>query len=348
MDWKRIVLAPERTIRDAMQVLNDTLRQIVLVADSDGRLLGTVTDGDIRRGILRGLSPESLVAEVMFATPTTGRPEETRTEHLSRMRDKIIKHLPLVDGQGLLCGLVVADEPGGSHRHDNPVVLMVGGLGTRLHPLTLSTPKPMLPIGGRPVLETIVDNFVAQGFWRFHLAVNYKSEVIKNHFGDGSRWGAHITYLEEETRLGTAGALGLLPERPTLPMIVMNGDVLTTMDFTHLIAHHAQHGAKATMCVREYDFQVPFGVVETDQARILDIIEKPVHRFFVNAGIYVLEPAVLDYIAPGQELDIPQLFRTINDDGGKAVVFPLHEYWLDIGRIDDFQRANDEFEKIFG
>lgn len=347
MDWKRTVLSPDRNIRETMQVLNDTSSQIVLVADQNGKLLGTVTDGDIRRGLLRGLHPEALVSEVMFTTPCTGHPDEARVVHVARMRERGIKHLPLIGGDGVLVGLVAADEPAQS-RHDNPVVLMVGGLGTRLHPLTLSTPKPMLPIGGRPVLETIIDNFIAQGFWNFYLAVNYKAEIIKDHFGDGARWGVQITYLEEKSRLGTAGALGLLPQRPSLPMIVMNGDVLTTVDFTRLLAHHAQNDAQATMCVREYDFQVPFGVVETDQGRIVDIVEKPVHRFFVNAGIYVLEPGVLDYVSSGRELDIPQLFRTINADTGKSVVFPLHEYWLDIGRIDDFQRANDEFEKIFG
>ena len=219
----------------------------------------------------------------------------------------------------------------------------VPGLG----PLTANQPKPLLKVGQKPILETIMENFIRHGFRKFYFSVNYLGEMIETHFGDGSRWGVRIEYLREQKRLGTAGALSLLPEKPDKPFFVMNGDILTNVDFAQLLHFHVHTGATATMCVRDYDFQVPYGVVRIEGERLARIEEKPVQRFFVNAGIYVLEPPALDLTPADTFFDMPQLFERIVECGQEAAVFPIREYWLDIGRGDDLQRARSEYELHF-
>jgi NDP-sugar pyrophosphorylase family protein len=224
---------------------------------------------------------------------------------------------------------------------------MAGGLGSRLRPLTDDTPKPLLKIGGKPVLEIIIDNFLAQGFRRFFISINYKSEQIRDHFADGSEWGAEIRYLEEDRRLGTAGSLALIEEPPAAPFVVMNGDLLTKVSFQNLMDFHAEQRSVATMCVREYDFQVPFGVVETDHTKIISIEEKPRQRFLVNAGIYVLNPEALGFISDDTSQDMTYVFESLIKADMETAVFPIREYWLDIGRLDDFEQANSDFENLF-
>jgi len=224
---------------------------------------------------------------------------------------------------------------------------LAGGLGSRLQPLTEDKPKPLLSVGDKPILETILESFVEQNFRRFYISVNYKADAIKEHFADGGKWNAEIRYLEEEPRLGTAGALDLIPERPELPLLVMNGDLLTRVNFQDLLDYHRDQKAEATMCVREYDFQVPFGVVEIDDHNIRSIDEKPVHRFFVNAGIYVLEPGLIDLIPKGEYFDMTDLFARALEKGYETQAFPIHEYWLDVGRIDDLDRANHDYQNGF-
>jgi NDP-sugar pyrophosphorylase family protein len=227
------------------------------------------------------------------------------------------------------------------------VVLMVGGLGTRLRPLTEETPKPLLRVGGKPILQTIVERFAAHGFTDFIFCVNYKAQMIRDHFGDGGRFGVRIEYIEESKRMGTAGALGLLPERPAEPFFVMNGDLLTNVNFENMLQYHLQNRAKASMCVREYDFQVPYGVVNIEEGLIRSIEEKPVHRFLVSAGIYMLDPSCLDLIPENAYYDMPALFERIVEEGGRAVSFPLREYWLDIGRMEEYERAKREYFEVF-
>ena len=223
---------------------------------------------------------------------------------------------------------------------------MAGGTGTRLRPLTENSPKPLLTVGDKPLLEGIIENFVRQGFSKFFISVNYLAESIKDHFGDGAKWGAHIIYLDEDKPLGTAGALKLLPEKPTSPVIVMNGDLVTKIDFRDVLDFHSTQSSVATMCVREYDFQVPFGVVETQGAMIQSIDEKPVHKFFVNAGIYVIDPDALEIIPDDQKFDMTELFDQLVQGSQPAAAFPVHEYWMDIGRLDDFHRANKDAKML--
>ncbi|TAM45939.1 MAG: CBS domain-containing protein [Gammaproteobacteria bacterium] len=346
--WQKARIAPDRSIRDVIRTIDEGAIRIALVVDGDNRLLGTVTDGDIRRGILRGISLEEAVTRVMNPRPITARADEGRDVILERMKQTRLHQIPVVDGQGRLVTVEILDELLQSRHRDNWVVLMAGGLGSRLRPLTDECPKPLLKVGSKPLLEIILENFLEYGFRRFYISVNYRAEMVKEHFGDGSRWGSEIRYVHEDQRLGTAGALSLLPERPALPLIVMNGDLLTKVNFQHLLDFHAEHRARATMCVREYDFQVPYGVVRIDHHRILGIDEKPVQRFFVNAGIYVLEPDALELIPPATYFDMPELFTNLIGRKQETAVFPIREYWLDIGHMEDFARANGDFPEVFG
>lgn len=345
--WKDVLVSPQTSLREATQILDKYATQIVLVVDEQRVLLGTITDGDVRRAILRGVGLADTVLGVMNTTPTIARVDDSRENILAEMKRKTLHQMPLVDEDGHIVGLTTIDELITPPAKGNWVVLMAGGLGSRLRPLTNECPKPMLKVGGKPLLETILENFIEHGFFRFYISVNYMSEVVKSYFGDGSRWGIDIRYLQEDQRLGTAGALSLLPEKPAEPLVVMNGDLLTKVNFSQLLNFHTEHDAQATMCVREYDFQVPYGVVKIDKHRIVGIDEKPIQRFFVNAGIYVLEPSALDLISPNTFFDMPSMFEKLIEEKKEAVVFPVREYWLDIGQMADFDRANSEYMAVF-
>lgn len=347
-DIAQILVSPETSILDTIKTIESGSRQIALIVDAERHLLGTVTDGDIRRGILRGIGLDQQISNVMNTHPLTAGPDQGTDAILRLMRDREIHQIPIIDADGRLLRIETLNELMHREVSDIWVVLMAGGLGTRLRPLTDTIPKPLLPVGGRPLLETIIESIASQGFRQIFLSVNYKAEMFEQHFGDGSSMGVQIKYLYEQDRMGTAGALGSLPEKPRNPVIVMNGDLLTTLNFRQLIDYHREHRAKATMAVREYSFQVPYGVVEIDQHRLVSISEKPIHKFFVSAGIYVIEPDALDLIPEGQLYDMPQLFESILKRKEEAAVFPIREYWLDIGRLDDLERAQNEFGKFFG
>ncbi len=348
MAWRKTLIPPSVSIRQAIEVIDIGANQICLVVDQEEHLLGTVTDGDVRRAILRGLDMEAPVELVMNREPHVAAPDESDEVLLNRMMTEVIRQIPLLDAGGRVVGLAYIDnllKP--AERRDNWVVLMAGGLGTRLHPLTETAPKPLLSVGDKPLLETILESFVHYNFHRFYISLNYKGEMIKDHFGDGSRWNAEIRYIEEDRRLGTAGALRLIPQRPETPIMVMNGDLLTRVNFQYLLDYHRQHLSKATMCVRAYDFQIPFGVVKIEGTRIKEIDEKPLQSFFVNAGIYVLEPELIDLIPADQYFDMTTLFETVIEAGHTTAVFPIREYWLDVGRMDDLSQANGEFDRVF-
>lgn len=346
-DWKKVLVSPDTSIREAIRVIDQGALKIALVVDAGTRLVGTVSDGDVRRGILKGCDLENPVLQIMNTSPTVAGKYDGSEKVLGLMRQKQIYQIPLVDNNGVVVGLKVIDTILNTPHRENRVVLMAGGLGSRLKQLTSDIPKPLLKVGDKPILETILDNFITHGFNHFFISVNYRSELIEKHFGDGSRWGVRIDYLREDKKLGTAGALGLLPKTPSEPILVMNGDVLTKVNFEQLLEFHTEHKAAATMCVREYDFQVPYGVVKLDNHRIVSIEEKPIQRFFVNAGIYVLEPEVLEMIPHGTYLDMPTLFGTLVTQERETAVFPIREYWLDIGRIDDFEQAQTDFAEVF-
>lgn len=344
--WKRLCVHPANTLGDAIRAIDENSVQIALVVDHD-RLCGTLTDGDVRRALLRGTSLQDPVTCAMNASPKTALAGDNREAIVARMRQLSIRQIPIVDAEGVLVGLEILDELLTPSLLANRVVLMAGGFGRRLSPLTDDCPKPMLPIGGRPILETVLLNLVEYGFRNFSLSVNYKSEMIEDYFGNGSRWGVNIDYLHEPRPLGTAGALCLLPETPSLPIVVMNGDILTKVNFNHLLQFHTSHASRATMCVRDYELQVPYGVVKIDGYQILEIQEKPTQKFFVNAGIYVLEPEILELIPREERLDMTELFQKAIDTKKAHAVFPVREYWVDIGRHADLDNARLEFGATF-
>jgi dTDP-glucose pyrophosphorylase len=345
--WQSTLIGPDSTVREAVEVIDAAGLQIALVVDEDQRLLGTITDGDIRRAILRGLALDDPAARVMNPNPATAREQDDRETLLALMRQRRLHQIPVLDASWRVVGLEVIDDLLKPRERTNSVVLMAGGIGSRLQPLTEDTPKPLLRVGPRPILETILEAFVQHGFGRFYLSVNHMADQVEEHFGDGTKWGVRIDYLREKDRLGTAGALSLIPEPPTEPIFVMNGDLVTRLNFAHLLDFHTEQGAAATMCVREYEMQVPYGVIETRSHRILDIREKPTERYLVNAGIYVLQPAALELIPAGESFDMPDLFRRLIARGDETAVFPVREFWMDIGRPDDFDRANGQYAEVF-
>jgi len=344
-DWQEILVAPDDPIEQVLHVIDRGALRMALVVDADRRLLGVVADGDVRRGLLRHIGLNHPVREVMNAAPRTLSSGFSREEAVALMKRYDLLQLPVLDASGRLIGLESQREMLGPPRYDNPVFLMAGGFGKRLHPLTEACPKPMLFVGGKPILENILENFIAAGFHRFYISIHYLAERIKAYFGNGERWGVSIEYVEEKKPLGTGGALGLLPDTGGLPLLMMNGDLLTRIDFVKLLDYHVKHEAQITMCVREYDFQVPFGVVETAENLVTRITEKPVHNFFVNAGIYVLDPATVRSVGRQQKIDMPEIVERVLSENGKVVTFPVHEYWLDIGRMDDFELAQSEFDE---
>lgn len=339
LSWKRVVVAPDLSLGEALRVLDAGGMRLLMVADSDGRLLGTVTDGDVRRALLRQVTLGCPVSRAMNSAPRVARLGATRDSVRLLMERYALLHIPLLDSEGRLAGLETYQGTPESPAQDAWVFLMAGGFGTRLRPLTDDCPKPMLHVGGRPILETILERFVAAGFRRFFVSVHYLADRIKAHFGDGSRWGVTLRYIEEESPLGTGGALGLLPDTGDRPVILMNGDVLTHLNFAALLDFHCSREAALTLCVREYDMQVPFGVVEGCGERVTGIVEKPVHSFFVNAGIYVVSPQAIARARPARRLDMPDLVDTLIREGSTVSMFPVHEYWIDIGRPDDFETA---------
>lgn len=332
--WRDVVVTPETTLGETVRRIEKSALQIALVVDKE-RLIGVVTDGDIRRALLDGHGIDFPTGQVMNPMPLTLAVGTKPENALAFMRRHSIHHVPLVDSDGTLAGIYFIDELIGVVKHPNAVVLMAGGLGTRLRPLTDSCPKPLLPVGGKPILERIVERFVEQGFHQFYVSVNYMADAIMEYFGNGERWGACIEYLRETERLGTAGSLSLLPVRPTHAFVVMNGDLLTEVDFVSLLRAHEARQVLATMAVREYEMQIPYGVVDVCDGFIESLQEKPIHKFLVNAGIYVLQPAVLDRI-PAGHIDMPALFDGLKGQR-RTWAYPLREYWVDIGRLEDLE-----------
>lgn len=338
--WKTVLVSPSTPAETALRVLDDGGLRLALVCDDAGKLLGILTDGDVRRALLRHVDfGKASVADIMHTAPIVARLGADR-QTLGRLMEKhSLLHIPLVTDDHTLVGLETYRELLQDRRRDNWVFLMAGGFGRRLAPLTDTCPKPMLLVNGKPMLEAILERFIAAGFHRFYISVHYLPETIKSHFGDGSRWGVTIVYVEEDTPLGTAGALGLLPEADDLPIIMMNGDILTQLDFNALLDFHEERAAQLTMCIRQYEIQVPFGVVEGEGHFVTRITEKPVQRCFINAGIYVVSPQAVTRTQPMRRLDMPDLVKEILADKCEVAMFPIREYWLDIGRPEDFDRA---------
>jgi dTDP-glucose pyrophosphorylase len=339
--WIRATVQIDASVRDAIRTIDECGLQIALVVGPDMQLAGLVTDGDVRRAMLRGIELSAPVEKIMNRNPKTGAAAIGRISAVETMRAADIEHLPLVDRDGRLVGVEMLHSGPSEVENDYCAVIMAGGFGKRLSPLTDFVPKPLLKIGDRPILERIIDSLAHQGFKRLFISVNYKAQMIRDFCGDGSQWGVRISYLEEREPRGTAGALALLP-KSCRRCVVMNGDILTDLNFRALIEFHDQQNSPATMCVREQRTQIQYGVVQFDGPFVSDIVEKPYHSCFINAGIYVFDERGLALVPETGYFDMPTLFKQLVEEGQRPGAFPIREFWLDIGTPADFKLAQSE------
>lgn len=341
-DWRKALLPITATLHEAIQCVDKSSMQIAIVVSKDDVLVGTVTDGDIRRGILKGLRLTCSVESVINRDPFVVPPELPHSSVLQLMRTNNIQHLPVVGESGQVLDLIRFGDLLSSNVKNNSMVIMAGGKGSRLHPHTLDCPKPLLEVGGKPMMEHILDRAISEGFQNFIIAINYLGHMIEDYFGDGQKWGINISYLKEETALGTAGALSLLEKIPDKPLIVTNGDVLTDIRYSEMLEFHNRERTKATMAVRQHEWQNPFGVVQTNNGEIISFDEKPIVRSYINAGIYALDPVVLKLLQKNEYCDMPTLFTQVSGQLGSTIVYPIHEQWIDVGRPDDLRSARSK------
>ncbi len=344
---QNIKLSKNASIEEALKVIGDGAMQIALIVDKSDKLIGTLTDGDIRRGLLKGLDLKSSIKSIIFKTPTIAKESDTKEMILKLAISKKLNQIPIIDESGKVIGIQQISQLVKPNEKKNKVILMVGGLGERLGSLTKDTPKPMLKVGNKSILETIVESFKSYEYTNIVMCLNYKSEIIKDYFGDGSEFGVNIEYILEEKRMGTAGALSLLKDNLKEPFFVMNGDLLTNVNFEKIHEFFLSNNAQALMCVREYESQVPYGVINIENTKIVSVEEKPTQKFFVNAGIYMLNPEVLKYIPKNEFYNMTTLFEKLIDKDENTISFPLDGYWLDIGRFEEYKKANEEYNDVF-
>jgi dTDP-glucose pyrophosphorylase len=347
-DFRSILVPATLSIEETIRAMDAGAMALALVVDGEGRLLGTVTDGDVRRGLLRGVRLTDSVAQIMHEGPATASPGTPRDEILRMLRHRDLEHLPIVDERGCVVGLeLLGDLVGEPPTRENPILILAGGLGTRLRPLTADTPKPLLAVGNRPLLEVLIERIAEYGFRNFLISVNYLADRIEAHLADGRHLGVAIRYLREGEPLGTAGPIRLAQEELTLPFLVVNGDLLTKANFDHLLAQHLRAGCDLTVAVKEYAHRIPYGVVRLEGGFVVAMEEKPLHSCFINAGIYVLDPAVINLIPERGRFDMPDLIRALLARKGRVAGFSIQEYWLDIGAHEDYRRANGEYDQHF-
>lgn len=342
--WRKALVRPDATLHEAIEVLNKAGLRIALVASDGDVLVGTITDGDIRRGLLRGLDLRSPIHSVVHRDALVVPPGLDREAIVHLMQANKLQQLPVVDAERRLVDLYVWESVVATESRPHLVVVMAGGEGTRLRPHTAACPKPLLPVSGKPMLQHILERAKSEGFSHFVFAINYLGHMIEEHFGDGRQWEVRIDYLREDRPLGTAGALSLLDPRPAMPFLVSNGDVLTRVQYGALLDFHCRQGAAATMAVRQQEWQSAFGVVRTKGLEIVGFEEKPVVRHFVNAGIYVLQPEALDALDGVSRCDMPTLFERLRAKGLRTLVYPMHEPWLDVGRPEDYLAAQESVD----
>jgi len=348
-NWKDVLITQESVVQQAVELLEETSLGILLVVDNENRLVGTITDGDIRRALIRGIQMSTPITQVVNPNPVTVNQGYPQDKSLKLMKDGGVLHIPVLDSIGKVVGLETLEQLVQPDSLDNPVVLMAGGFGTRLRPLTDSTPKPLLEIGGRPLLEIIIKQFSEYGFRHFFISTHYKAEQVRDYFGCGEKWGISIDYIHETEPLGTAGVLRLLPgDIGYQPVFLMNGDILSNVNFKEMLQFHRLSGGDCTIAVRQFETRVPYGVVEIDGTRVKNIIEKPSYSNFVNAGIYILNRSMLEIGESPEYMDMPNYLMGRINSGAKVNVYPIHEYWLDIGQTTDYLRAQYEVERLVG
>ena len=344
MNIEQILIPPTTTILETLKVIDDAAVEIALVVDSNKHLLGTVTDGDIRRGLIKGSKLNEPINSLMNSSPITAQLNTSDDELLFLMTNKSIKHLPLVDKDFKVIRLVLFKDLVRGKKRPNLAVIMAGGLGTRLGELTKETPKPLLPISGKPLISLIAEQLSIHGIEQIFISINYKGAKIKDWFKNNPVLGASISFLEEDEFLGTAGSISLLPNIPSDPFIVINGDIISPINYGSLLEFHNSNHNAMTLCTREYSFQVPYGVLQINGSKLISIEEKPSQNIFINAGIYVLSPELLNYIPKNTRYDMPELINSALKDGKNVSCYPVSDFWLDIGTPKDYNRANEELK----
>jgi dTDP-glucose pyrophosphorylase len=338
--WRQAILPANATIGQAIRNLDQTKIKIVLVANETGMLEGTISDGDIRRGLLKGLDLNSHIASVIHRNALVVPPEMAGDLVLQLMVANKIQQIPVVDEKFCIVGLHLWDDITTPPTRANLMVIMAGGIGKRLHPHTENCPKPLLPVAGKPMLEHIIDCAKREGINNFVLAIHYLGHMIEDHFGNGEQLGVQIDYLREESPLGTAGALSLLNPLPDAPFVVTNGDVITDIRYGEMLDFHTRYAATATMAVRLHEWQHPFGVVQTQGVEIVGFEEKPIARSHINAGVYALDPTALSVLTADTHCDMPTLFERLQVMKKRTIAYPMHEPWLDVGMPADLNTAN--------
>mgnify|MGYP003387159610 CR=1 FL=1 len=334
---KNLLLSDTATFKEAIKILDKNGNGFLAITDNDNKLLGILTDGDIRRAILDN---KTELLDIINKNPLTMKDNVAKKLVILKLKELHKKHMPIVDNNGILIDVIILDDSEFNLK-PNWVVIMAGGLGTRLGDLTKDTPKPMLKVGAKSMIEHIIDMFVSHGFTKFMFSVNFKAEVIKKYFKDGSAFGIEVKYLEEKHRLGTGGALSLIDIELNEPFFVTNGDVLSSLDYEKLLNFHNQENSNATMCIRKDSYQIPYGVIETDiNNNIVGIVEKPVKEFFINTGIYVLSPEILKYVPKDEFFDLPTLFDILKIDYKTTKSFEITDYWIDMGKPSDYKIIN--------
>lgn len=336
----KLILKDNTKFNDAIKMLDQNGNGVLPVVDESNKLLGLITDGDIRKAILNNnLDLEHIVNK----NPYKLNINSSKNQIINYLKKIHRRHIPLVDDENNFIKIFTLDEIEFNLK-PNWVVIMAGGLGTRLRELTKDTPKPMLKVGGKPMIEHIIDMFVLHGFTKFIISVNYKAEIIKEYFKDGSGFGIEVKYIEEKKRLGTGGALSLIDIKFDEPFFVTNGDVLTSLNYEKLLNFHKKQKSIATMCTRKYSHQIPYGVIEVDpDNNLVGMKEKPTIDFFINTGIYVLEPEVLSCVPKNKFFDLPCLFDILNHENKITKSYEISDYWIDMGKPSDYEKINKLF-----
>jgi dTDP-glucose pyrophosphorylase len=340
--WRSALVLASATLKEAAENLTQSSLKICLIIDEDGRLIGTISDGDIRRGLLRGLTLASSIQEIIKKNPLVVPAGISKNLIRQIMAANQIHQIPEVDGDNRVLTLHTWDEFSAPKSLNNSMIIMAGGKGARLRPHTENCPKPMLQVGGKPMLEHIIERAKFDGFSNFILAVHYLGHIVEDYFGDGCRLNVKIEYLKEKEPLGTAGALSLLNQKLNDSFIVTNGDVITDIRYGELLDFHIRHNATATMAVRLHEWQHPFGVVQMKGLDITGFEEKPINRTHINAGVYALNPSALSMLEKNSHCDMPTLFERIQAQSQRIVAYPMHEPWLDVGRPEDLLTINHQ------
>lgn len=351
VDLSRLLVGPDASLREVMACVDRNAKGIALVVDQERRLIGTVTDGDLRRAILAGMDLD-LPAQTLldrrpptpYPSPLTAPANTSDAESLRMMNQFGVRQIPMVDEAGRVLDVAFLGDLVKEYELPLSAVVMAGGYGTRLQPLTEDLPKPMLPVGGRPLMEHIVRQLRDSGIRQVSITTHFKPDAIIQHFGNGEKFGVEINYVNEDRPLGTAGALGLI-EATGEPLLVINGDILARVDYRAMLEHHREHRADLTVAVRQYDIQVPYGVIDAEGARVRRLQEKPTVTFLVNAGIYLLESTIVRHIPNGQRFDMTDLIQRLLDEGRAVTTFPIIGYWLDIGKVGDYVRAQEDVKE---